>query len=71
MPDSVTITVDIWPVAASILTPKQYRVLELREQYGMSWRQIAAMTGKDQGTVRGHYYAAVKRLSEHYERSEA
>lgn len=63
---NVTITIDVWPVALLILTEKQYRVLELREKHGLSWRLIGTMTNTDQTTVRGHYHAGCKRLSDHY-----
>jgi DNA-directed RNA polymerase specialized sigma24 family protein len=69
MPVQLVITVDWLNDAAAILTEKQYRVLELREKHGMSWRVIGAMTNTDQATVRGHHQAAVRKLSAHYERT--
>ena len=51
-----------------VLTPYQLRVFELREQHGCSWSQIAYMTDRDKGTVRGHYQAAVRRIHREMER---
>lgn len=54
-----------------VLTETQLRVLELREQHGASWNQIAYMTDKHQATVRGHYRAAVRRIHRELEKRGA
>lgn len=53
---------DIGQIAEAVCTPIQLRVFQLRERHGFSWHQIAAATGKDQSTVRGHYHRAVRRI---------
>lgn len=64
---SVTIIRDYWPDAKKVLTDLQFRVVTLRDRQGHSWLEIAAIMGRDSATVRGHYRAAGKRMSDFYE----
>jgi DNA-directed RNA polymerase specialized sigma24 family protein len=64
---SVTIVPDYWPDAKEVLTDLQFRVVVLRDRQGHSWSEIAFAMGRDRATVRGHYQAAGKRMSDYYE----
>lgn len=47
-----------WQTAHTACTPKQLRILELREIHGFTLRQIAYTTELSIGTVRMHLDAA-------------
>lgn len=49
---------ELWNLAGEALTPKQLRVLELREKHGFSIYQIAYAVDISASTVRGHLRAA-------------
>lgn len=51
-----------WTIAAKVCTPKQLRVLELRERHGFSLRTTALATRSSISTVRGHLDAAHRRI---------
>ena len=49
---------DYWQVARDVCTPKQLRILELRDKHNMSWRQIESAVGVRIPTLKAHYRAA-------------
>lgn len=51
-----------WQLATQVCTPKQLRVLELREKHHFGWERIADTIGITSTTVRGHYKAATKNI---------
>lgn len=59
----LTLTADVWVIAADACTDRQLRVLELRERHGMSWHMIALTMDLGHATVRGHYRAAVHNVN--------
>jgi transcriptional regulator len=58
---------DYWVDAKEVLTELQFQVVSLRDRQGHSWSEIAFVMGRDRATVRGHYQAAGKRMSDFYE----
>lgn len=57
-----------WGLARELLTEKQFRVLELRDRYGMSWSQVAGALGIGEPTARGHLRAAYHALGKHFDK---
>jgi DNA-binding CsgD family transcriptional regulator len=53
---------EFWKLAADVCTPKQLRVLELKEKHGASIYQIGYMTDLHPSTVRGHLRAAARNI---------
>ncbi len=60
-----------WRVARQVCTPKQLRILELRDHHGLSWRQISLAVGVTVPTVRQHYQAAAQRVRHHLKETAA
>jgi DNA-binding NarL/FixJ family response regulator len=60
---------DFWVDAKEVLTDLQFQVVTSYDRQGLSWRKIALAMGRDPATIRGHYKAAGKRMSDFYERT--
>jgi transcriptional regulator len=66
--NEIPISPDIWNLAHAILTEKQLAVLELREQHGFSWNQLAVNFNCTRANVREIHRAASKNLLDELER---
>jgi transcriptional regulator len=63
------ISPEIWNLAQAILTQKQLLVLELREQHGYSWNQLAVHLNCTRANVREIHRAATRNLYNTLERN--
>jgi len=61
---------DFWLIAAKACTPKQVRILELRERHGFSLVQIAFATRVSVSTVRSQLRAAYHNIDREMARKE-
>lgn len=52
-----------WQTAERVCTPKQLRVLELRDRHGFSLRTISLTTGQSVWTVRTHLERARQQIA--------
>jgi transcriptional regulator len=64
----VPISPEIWKLAQTTLTPKQFLVLQLREQHGFSWNQLAVNLNCTRANVREIHRAATKNLYDELQR---
>jgi len=67
--NQIPINPEIWKLANQILTPKQLLVLQLREQHGYSWNQLAVTFNCTRANVREIHRAATRNLYDALERT--